>query len=92
MIELVKTHFDRSLELHGLHNSFGAILDAHLVLLVDGENDRIHFIVFSQDPQEELGQIKRVNELSQWFSRAPNCQLGVVFCVEIKTISSVCLS
>jgi hypothetical protein len=77
-VTLAGIELDLPLELHGLCYGKGHVLDGHLVGLVDTQNDRISFVVFSGDPYRKLGEISVVNKLSEGGSTSPDTKRSVV--------------
>lgn len=57
-----------SFESNFFDNCIGDLLDAHLLVLTDRENQWFDVVVVAQLPDEELGKVTRVDELSQRLS------------------------
>jgi hypothetical protein len=49
------------------------------VMTLTGQNDRVDFVVFSQLPDEQLGEVVRVDELPERLAGACYDEGGVVF-------------
>lgn len=45
-----------------------------------GKNDRLDVVVLAQLPDEELGEVSRVDELSQWLACSADDEGGIVLC------------
>ena len=70
-------------EAHRLHDRVRNLLDRHLLVLADGEDDRVDVVVVVQHPHEELPEVARVDELPQRLARAPHNEGRVVLCSEV---------
>lgn len=54
-----------ALEADLLDDRLGNVLDRDLLVLTDAQDDRRNLVVLSQRPDEELGKVARVDELSK---------------------------
>ena len=54
-----------TLEAHSLDDRVRDILDRHLLVLADRENERLDVVVVAQLPDEELREVARVDELAE---------------------------
>jgi len=75
-----------SLEVNSTNNGISNILDRNLILLTHRENDRLGFLVFTQDPDEELGKITRVDELTEGLASTTNNERSVVLLGQIALV------
>lgn len=49
-------------------------------MTLTGQNDRVNFVVFPQLPDEQLGEVVRVDELPERLAGSCYDEGGVVFC------------
>jgi hypothetical protein len=71
-VGLISQKLDLALKVVGVEDHPADGLDADLVLLVDRENDGLDLLVLARRPDEELGQIERVDELTEGLPRSPD--------------------
>ena len=77
-VRLRRVELVLSLEAHSLDDRVRDILDRHLLVLADRENERLNVVVVAQLPDEELREVARVNELPERLARAPDDERRVV--------------
>ena len=79
-VRLRRVELVLSLEAHSLDDRVRDILDRHLLVLADRENERLNVVVIAQLPDEELREVARVDELPERLARAPDDERRVVLC------------
>ena len=68
----MNTHLDFALEVESLDNLLCDITYAHVVVLANGENDRLHPVILAQLPYKHLREVMREHKLAQRLARASN--------------------
>lgn len=68
-----------ALEIHCLDNTVSNVLNGDFVFLTNRQDNGINFLILSQSPDKELGQITRINELTKRLTGTPNNKRGIVF-------------
>lgn len=72
MVMVLGAYHDLAVVVHGLGDGAGHVADGDLVLLTDREDDGVRGVVGAHGPDDELGQIARVDELPQRGARTPD--------------------
>lgn len=63
-----------------LDDRLGNLLDRDFLILADAENDGADLVILAKRPDEELGEIPRVDELTQWATGAGDVEGRGVLC------------
>ncbi len=67
-------------EAHRADDRIRGLPDAHLLVLADGEDERLDVVVLAQHPDEELREVARVDELPQGLAGSPHDVRRAVLC------------
>lgn len=71
---------------HNLDDRVGHVPDANFIVFVHRKNNRFYVVILPQLPYEELGQIPRVDKLSQGRSVPHDLERGSVFLGEVALV------
>ena len=84
------THRVLAGEADSLDDRVGDLLDRDLLLLANGEDDRVNLVVLLELPDEQLGEVARVDELAQGLARARDDERRAVLCSDLVASVLVC--
>mmetsp|Transcript_17484 Transcript_17484/g.51008 ORF Transcript_17484/g.51008 Transcript_17484/m.51008 type:complete len:238 (+) Transcript_17484:321-1034(+) len=82
-VGLLRIKHHLPLELHRLGHRQRHVLDGYLGRFVHAQRDGIRGVIFSHDPDGQLGEIEGVDELTQGGATAPDGEIGVVLLGEV---------